>query len=194
MKFVVCQVDKCINSIISPWVKREKKNLSDEWIVRLDWKWWRTFIRWIETKLSTDYRVRCLDACANQLRYSSVRHLKSIENLVFLSEGIRPIDFLGNFYMTNATEMIFGAIDSDKSVSVELKHDDKLPIESNTYIQVVDYLLLIIFLSLSPGCSTLYEYLRTTSTPYSDPRVNSDIIVHVALSGVRSRCNHELHY
>ncbi len=50
--------------------------------------------------------------------------------------GIRPIDFLGNFYMTNATEMIFGAIDSDKSVSVELKHDDKLPVESNTYLQV----------------------------------------------------------
>jgi protein transport protein SEC24 len=51
------------------------------------------------------------------------------------SAGIRPIDFLGNFYMTNATEMIFGTIDSDKSVSVELKHDDKLPVESNTYIQ-----------------------------------------------------------
>lgn len=50
--------------------------------------------------------------------------------------GIRPIDFLGNFYMTNATEMIFGTIDSDKSVAVELKHDDKLPVESNTYIQV----------------------------------------------------------
>ncbi|CAF3667529.1 unnamed protein product [Rotaria sp. Silwood1] len=51
------------------------------------------------------------------------------------SAGIRPIDFLGNFYMTNATEMIFGSIDSDKSVCVELKHDDKLPVESNTYIQ-----------------------------------------------------------
>lgn len=50
--------------------------------------------------------------------------------------GIRPIDFLGNFYMTNATEMIFGTIDSDKSVAVELKHDDKLPTDSNTYIQV----------------------------------------------------------
>lgn len=51
------------------------------------------------------------------------------------SAGIRPVDFLGNFYMTNATEMIFGTIDSEKSVAVELKHDDKLPIESNTYIQ-----------------------------------------------------------
>jgi protein transport protein SEC24 len=38
--------------------------------------------------------------------------------------------------MINTTEMIFGTIDSDKSVSVELKHDDKLPVENNTYIQV----------------------------------------------------------
>jgi protein transport protein SEC24 len=38
--------------------------------------------------------------------------------------------------MTNATEMIFGTIDSDKSVSVELKHDDKLSVENNIYIQV----------------------------------------------------------
>ena len=38
--------------------------------------------------------------------------------------------------MTNATEMVFGAIDADKSVSVELKHDDKLSTDSNTYIQV----------------------------------------------------------
>ncbi|CAF0921718.1 unnamed protein product [Didymodactylos carnosus] len=52
------------------------------------------------------------------------------------STGIRPIDFLGNFYMTNATEMVFGSIDSDKSVCVELKHDDKLPTEANTYVQV----------------------------------------------------------
>ena len=64
--------------------------------------------------------------------------MKESRERCFFSEGIRPIDFLGNFYMTNATEMIFGAIDSDKSVSVELKHDDKLPIESSTYVQVSD--------------------------------------------------------
>jgi hypothetical protein len=38
--------------------------------------------------------------------------------------------------MTNATEMVFGTMDSDKSVSVELKHDDKLPVENNAYLQV----------------------------------------------------------
>ncbi|CAF0886553.1 unnamed protein product [Rotaria sordida] len=52
------------------------------------------------------------------------------------SAGIRPIDFLGNFHMTNATEMIFGTLDSDKTVSVELKHDDKLSTENNIHIQV----------------------------------------------------------
>jgi protein transport protein SEC24 len=46
--------------------------------------------------------------------------------------------------MTNATEMIFGTIDSDKSVSVELKHDDKLPVESSTYIQVKILLFLLL--------------------------------------------------
>jgi hypothetical protein len=49
--------------------------------------------------------------------------------------------------MTNTTEMVFGAIDSDKSVSVELKHDDKLPVESNTYIQV-KYLFIHCFFSV----------------------------------------------
>ncbi len=43
--------------------------------------------------------------------------------------------------MTNATEMIFGTIDSDKSVSVELKHDDKLSEDSSTYTQVNDCFL-----------------------------------------------------
>jgi len=68
-----------------------------------------------------------------QVHKSSINKNKYFD---FISLGIRPIDFLGNFYMTNVTEMIFGTIDSDKSVSVELKHDDKLPADSNTYIQV----------------------------------------------------------
>lgn len=73
-----------------------------------------------------------------RVRTSAGRLTISSENVHFIGIflGIRPIDFLGNFYMTNATEMIFGTMDSDKSVAVELKHDDKLPVESNTYIQV----------------------------------------------------------
>lgn len=38
--------------------------------------------------------------------------------------------------MNNTTEMVFGTLDADKSVSVELKHDDKLPADTNVYIQV----------------------------------------------------------
>jgi len=51
--------------------------------------------------------------------------------------------------MTNATEMVFGTMDSDKSVSVELKHDDKLPVENNTYIQVNYFRFFFKFLILS---------------------------------------------
>lgn len=69
-----------------------------------------------------------------------------IKILILFILGIRPIDFLGNFYMTNATEMIFGTIDSDKSVSVELKHDDKLPVDGNTYIQVNHFLVLFLLI------------------------------------------------
>lgn len=49
---------------------------------------------------------------------------------------MRPVDFLGNFYMNNTTEMIFGTLDADKSVCVELKHDDKLNADSQFYVQV----------------------------------------------------------
>ena len=48
--------------------------------------------------------------------------------------------------MTNASEMIFGTIDSGKSVSVELKHDDKLPIESNVYVQVNGHFFSLLFI------------------------------------------------
>ena len=50
--------------------------------------------------------------------------------------GIRPVDLLGNFHMTNTTEMILGTIESDKSLAVDLKHDDKLSDDSTTYAQV----------------------------------------------------------
>ena len=47
--------------------------------------------------------------------------------------------------MTNTTEMIFGTLDADKSVSVELKHDDKLPADGIMYTQVSDNALNIGF-------------------------------------------------
>jgi protein transport protein SEC24 len=52
------------------------------------------------------------------------------------STGIRPTDFYGHFFMSNATDMEIASIDSDKSIAIEIKHDDKLPPEENVYIQV----------------------------------------------------------
>ena len=36
------------------------------------------------------------------------------------------MDFLGNFYMSNTTDVELASLDCDKSVSIEVKHDDKL--------------------------------------------------------------------
>ena len=91
--------------------------------------------------------------------------------------------------MTNATEMIFGAMDSDKSVSVELKHDDKLPVESNTYIQVISSSSVQhrSFASLLPlGRITLHKHLGSTSSAHTDSRLDGLVLVHVTLSSMRS--------
>uniref|UniRef100_A0A182NT59 Uncharacterized protein n=1 Tax=Anopheles dirus TaxID=7168 RepID=A0A182NT59_9DIPT len=42
------------------------------------------------------------------------------------STGVRPTDFYGHFFMSNTKDMEIASIDCDKSVSVEIKHDDKL--------------------------------------------------------------------
>ncbi|XP_041364667.1 protein transport protein Sec24C-like [Gigantopelta aegis] len=52
------------------------------------------------------------------------------------STGIRPVDFYGNFYMANTTDVELAAIDCDQSICVEIKHDDKLPESEGAYIQV----------------------------------------------------------
>lgn len=52
------------------------------------------------------------------------------------STGTRPTDFYGHFFMSNTTDMEIAGIDCDKSVAVEIKHDDKLPPEENVYVQV----------------------------------------------------------
>lgn len=52
------------------------------------------------------------------------------------STGVRPTDFYGHFFMSNTTDMEIAAIDSSKSIAIEIKHDDKLPPEENVYIQV----------------------------------------------------------
>lgn len=52
------------------------------------------------------------------------------------STGVRATDFYGHFFMSNTTDMELAAIDSDKAVAVEVKHDDKLTEEDGVYLQV----------------------------------------------------------
>uniref|UniRef100_A0A8R1XUL5 Sec23/Sec24 trunk domain-containing protein n=1 Tax=Onchocerca volvulus TaxID=6282 RepID=A0A8R1XUL5_ONCVO len=50
------------------------------------------------------------------------------------STGLRPTGFFGSFFMDNSTDLEMGAIDCDKAVHVEIRHDDKLP-EGNAHLQ-----------------------------------------------------------
>lgn len=52
------------------------------------------------------------------------------------STGVRPTDFYGHFFMSNVSDMEIAAIDCDKSVALEIKHDDKLVPEEGVLIQV----------------------------------------------------------
>ncbi|XP_055875953.1 protein transport protein Sec24C-like [Biomphalaria glabrata] len=52
------------------------------------------------------------------------------------STGIRPVDFYGNFYMANTTDVEMASIDSDSTVCLEVKHDDKLNEAEGAFIQV----------------------------------------------------------
>ncbi|XP_038109772.1 protein transport protein Sec24C isoform X1 [Culex quinquefasciatus] len=51
------------------------------------------------------------------------------------STGIRPTDFFGHFFMSNTTDMEIASVDCDKSLAIEIKHDDKLT-DENVFIQV----------------------------------------------------------
>ncbi|CAK9297142.1 unnamed protein product [Gordionus sp. m RMFG-2023] len=52
------------------------------------------------------------------------------------STGIRPVEYYGNFYMENSTDVEIAILDPENSITVELKHDDKLSEQENMYIQV----------------------------------------------------------
>ncbi|RVE54941.1 hypothetical protein evm_000308 [Chilo suppressalis] len=51
------------------------------------------------------------------------------------STGVRATDFYGHFFMSNTTDVELAAIDADKAVGIEIKHDDKLTGEDGVYIQ-----------------------------------------------------------
>lgn len=50
------------------------------------------------------------------------------------------MDFLGNFYMSNTTDVEIATIDCNKSFNIEIKHDDKLEESDGVYIQVCNML------------------------------------------------------
>ncbi|TMW54456.1 hypothetical protein DOY81_000448 [Sarcophaga bullata] len=52
------------------------------------------------------------------------------------SAGVRATDFYGHFFMTNTTDVELASVDCDKSIAIEIKHDDKLPPEENVYLQI----------------------------------------------------------
>lgn len=49
--------------------------------------------------------------------------------------GFRATEFLGSMYMNNTTDVELAAIDCDKAITVEFKHDDKLNEEYGALIQ-----------------------------------------------------------
>lgn len=51
------------------------------------------------------------------------------------STGLRPVDFWGNCYMNNTTDVELAVIDPHKAIAIEIKHDDKLPEEGQAYFQ-----------------------------------------------------------
>ncbi|NWH80934.1 SC24D protein, partial [Piaya cayana] len=51
------------------------------------------------------------------------------------STGFRATDFFGAIYMNNTTDVEMAAIDCDKAVTVEFKHDDKLSEDGGALIQ-----------------------------------------------------------
>lgn len=52
------------------------------------------------------------------------------------------MDFYGNFYMSNTTDVELAAMDSEQSVAVEIKHDDKLSEAEGAYVQVENIMLV----------------------------------------------------
>ncbi|KAM9426095.1 protein transport protein Sec24C [Pholidichthys leucotaenia] len=51
------------------------------------------------------------------------------------STGIRATDFFGSFFMSNTTDVELAGLDSDKTITVEFKHDDKLSEDTGALMQ-----------------------------------------------------------
>lgn len=52
------------------------------------------------------------------------------------STGVRPTDFYGHYYMAHTTDVELAAVDSQKSIAAEIKHDASITDEDGVYIQI----------------------------------------------------------
>lgn len=52
------------------------------------------------------------------------------------SAGLRAVDFFGAFHMANTQDVELAGVDADTSVTVRIKHDDKLPDNTDVHFQV----------------------------------------------------------
>ncbi len=68
--------------------------------------------------------------------------LSNLHLCVCLPSGFRATDFFGAIHMNNTTDIEMAAVDCDKAVTVELKHDDTLSEETGALMQVCAFYIL----------------------------------------------------
>lgn len=56
--------------------------------------------------------------------------------VILILQGFRATDFFGAIHMNNTTDVEMAAVDCDKAMTVEFKHDDTLSEESGAVMQV----------------------------------------------------------
>lgn len=59
---------------------------------------------------------------------------------VCVSSGFRATEFFGAIHMNNTTDIEMAAVDCDKALTVEFKHDDTLSEETGALMQVCIFL------------------------------------------------------
>ena len=82
-----------------------------------------------------------------------------MNDLFLILLGIRAVDFLGNFYMSNTTDVEMAAIDKEQAMNVEIKHDDKLNEADGAYVQVKQAVLISHLLILVQSSFTCFSDL-----------------------------------
>ena len=77
--------------------------------------------------------------------------------------GIRAVEFCGNFMMQNATDMEMAVVTPGSCVTVEVKHDDKLPEDLMAYVQVHTSIMMHFRIS-SPNDQFMPHGLKVVDT------------------------------